>query len=74
MEQIEGKYELIEMERSGAMKAETVEQYKVLEYVKDNFETGAVTLEILNSNSVLVTDSTGASIIVSYKDRKIEWE
>lgn len=53
------------------MKVDTVEQYKVLEYIKNNFHMQYITLKILDSCSIEVTDNNKDTIIISYTGGKI---
>ncbi|MBB6214061.1 hypothetical protein HNQ80_000130 [Anaerosolibacter carboniphilus] len=56
------------------MKVATVEQFKVLEFIKQNFEVEKVSLELLNRYSIKVTDKTGQSLVFKYSENTILWE
>lgn len=50
------------------MKVNTVEQFKVLESIKANFEMEHIKVEIVDTTSLKVTDSKGFSLVFYYKD------
>lgn len=54
------------------MKVNTVEQFKVLEFIKKNFEMDFITINILDNISLEVTDQQGGSLIFYYEDGKIK--
>lgn len=41
----------------------TITQYKIARYIEEQFEAGAVTLEALEGDEVLVTDQEGARLV-----------
>lgn len=41
----------------------TIAQYKIAQYIEEQFEAGAVTLEPLEGDEVLVTDQEGAKLV-----------
>lgn len=50
------------------MKVNTVEQFKVLEYIKANFIMEEVNLKLIDRYTIELTDKTGESIYFKYKD------
>ena len=50
--------------------AETIAQYKILQWVEDNFEGGSVSVEITTSNTATLTDKKGDSLNVQYVHTK----
>lgn len=48
------------------MKTDTIGQFKVLEYIKANFELEYITITKKDKNSLEVTDRKGESIIFTY--------
>lgn len=54
------------------MKVNTVEQYKALEYIKQNFDMNYITLELIDNCSIGVTDRQGARMIVAFKNGEVE--
>ena len=56
------------------MKAETIEQYHVLEFIKNNFMMEAVTLELIDRYSIRLTDSKGEQMIFKYENGAVTWE
>ncbi|WP_287164758.1 hypothetical protein [Clostridium sp.] len=51
------------------MKVNTVEQFKVLQFLKEQFE-----LELLDRYSIKVTDSTGDKMIFKWDGKKVTWD
>ncbi|WP_189910968.1 hypothetical protein [Clostridium cochlearium] len=56
------------------MKVNTVEQFKVLQFLKKNFEIELFKLELLDRYSIQVTDSTGESMVFKYENNKVTWD
>ena len=55
------------------MKANTVEQFKILEYIDKNFNiTEEIKINLIDRNTVKITDST-TSLIFTYKDGEIKY-
>lgn len=50
------------------MKVNTVEQFKVLEYIKAHFIMEEVTLKLIDRCTIEVTDKAGESIKFKYED------
>lgn len=46
--------------------AKTISQYKILQWVHENFETGCVTVEFNGENTAIITDKEGQSLNLSY--------
>lgn len=46
--------------------AETVEQFKVMQYINDYFAENALELELVDRYTIKGTDHTGASLIFYY--------
>lgn len=50
--------------------AETIAQYKILQWVEDNFEDGCISVEFTSSNTATLTDKQGNSMNVHYVHTK----
>lgn len=46
--------------------AETVEQFKVMQFIGEQFAPGALELELIDRYTIKGTDHTGASLIFYY--------
>lgn len=55
------------------MKAKTIEQYKILEYIKEHFYIEKIKMELIDNTTVKVTDQEGATLNFYYKDNRVEW-
>lgn len=53
------------------MKVNTVEQFKVLEHIKANFSIEEVTLRLVDSYTIELTDKTGESLRFKYENGNI---
>ena len=53
------------------MKVNTVEQFKVLEFIKTNFFIEEVTLKLIDRYTIELTDKTGESINFKYDNGNI---
>lgn len=53
------------------MKVNTVEQYKILKYIKDNFEMNYITLELIDRYTIKITDRNNDSMDFIYKDGNV---
>lgn len=53
------------------MKVNTIEQYKVLKYIEDNFEMNYITLELIDRYTIRITDTNNDSMDFIYKDGNI---
>lgn len=56
------------------MKCNTVEQFKILQYVKQNFDIDKISLMLVDRYSIKVTDKTSQSLIFKYSRNTIIWE
>jgi len=56
------------------MKAKTIEQYKILEYLKEHFYIESIDIELIDNITVKVTDKEGASLQFYFKDNRVQWE
>lgn len=56
------------------MKVNTVEQYKILEYLEENFYTENLEIKLLDRNIVGITDQNGDRLIFKYVNGKVIWE
>lgn len=56
------------------MKVNTVEQFKVLQFLENNFEIELFELELIDRYSIKVTDSTGESMTFKYENNKVTWD
>lgn len=53
------------------MKVDTVEQFKVLEYIKNNFNMDYITYELIDRYTIEVEDRTGEKIRFKYENGKV---
>lgn len=53
------------------MKVNTIEQYKVLQYIEDNFEMNYITLELIDRYTIRITDRNNDSMDFIYNEGKI---
>lgn len=53
------------------MKVETIEQFKVLEHIKENFHIKDIKIKLIDKYSIEVEDEKGGRILFKYKDGKI---
>ena len=56
------------------MKVNSVEQFKVLEFIKANFYVEEVTLKLIDRYTIELTDKTGESINFKYDNGTIVHE
>lgn len=54
-----------------SLKVETVEQFKILEFIKANFDMSCIELELIDRFSIEVKDQKGDKIQFKYKDGDI---
>ena len=47
------------------MKARTIEQYKILKWIKYNFAPGSVKVIFDGHNTATITDTTGATAVIN---------
>lgn len=52
------------------MKAMTVREFIILEYIKENFNMDCIEVELLGCDEVLITDFDGVSMIFGYDPQK----
>ena len=55
------------------MKVNTAEQFKVLQFLRKNFEIELFELELIDRYSIKVKDQTGESMIFKYENGKVVW-
>ncbi|WP_159449958.1 hypothetical protein [Clostridium massiliodielmoense] len=55
------------------MKVNTVEQFKVLEFLKENFQH-LFKVELLDRYSIKITDSKNESMVFKYENGEVTWE
>lgn len=53
------------------MKVDTIEQFKILDYLKANFDMNCITLELIDRYTIEVEDRTGEKMKFQYKDGKV---
>ena len=53
------------------MKVDTVEQYHVMQFIKDNFNMEYITTELIDRYTIEVEDRTGEKIKFIYKDGQV---
>lgn len=56
------------------MKAKTIEQYKILEYIKEHFYIETIDIKLTDDITVKVTDKEGASLEFYFKDDRVQWD
>lgn len=56
------------------LKAKTVEQFKIIEWLDANFEIEEILMELLDRNTVAIMDKTGGTAQIKYANGKIELE
>lgn len=56
------------------MKAKTVEQFKILDYIEDNFNMSSIELTLLNRNTIRVRDINGSEADFILENNKIEFK
>lgn len=61
------------MKECNYMKVNTVEQFKVLEFLKANFVIEEVTLKLIDRYTIELTDKTGESMNFKYENGKIKY-
>lgn len=54
------------------MRVETIEQYKAMQFIKENFYLDHIELELIDRYSIGITDKNNDRMIVSYKDDEIK--
>jgi len=54
------------------MKANTVEQYHILKWLRENFYLWALEVSFLDHCTVQISDEYGQEAIVTYKNGKVE--
>lgn len=47
---------------------DTIAQYKVMQFIQENFEEWAITVTKVDRTALKVTDKTGDSLVFEYKD------
>lgn len=53
------------------MKVNSIEQFKILEYLKENLEIELFELELIDRNTIKVTDAKGETMNFKYDNGKI---
>lgn len=53
------------------MRVNTVEQFKILQVIKANFDMSYIKIELVADDEVRVTDETGDSMTFGYKNGKV---
>ena len=53
-------------------KVQTVEQFKVLTYINDNFEDNTLKLELIDRYTILATDKYNDKLIFYYEDDTVK--
>ena len=57
------------------MKAKTIEQYRILEWLKKHFSTAYIDIVLLNRNHIKITDQNNDTAVIAYnKDGSIGFE
>ena len=53
------------------MKAQTIEQYKILQWISENFEDNTISVEWTGRNTALLTDTKGETMNVEFQNGKV---
>ena len=51
---------------------DTIAQYKVMQFIQENFEEWAITVTKIDPTAIKVTDKTGDSLVFEYKDGQVK--
>ena len=51
---------------------DTIAQYKVMQFIQENFEEWAITVTKIDPTDLKVTDKTGDSLVFEYKDGQVK--
>ena len=51
---------------------DTIAQYKVMQFIQENFEEWAITVTKVDRTALKVTDKTGDSLVFEYKDGQVK--
>lgn len=54
------------------MKVDTIEQYRALRFIEENFNMDYITVELLDKYSVGIIDKNDERMIVSFKNNEIK--
>ena len=49
---------------------QTIEQYKIMQFINQNFQPEALEIELIDGQTVKGTDRTGASVIFRWNEEK----
>jgi len=49
----------------------TIEQYKIMRHIQNNFVMETITYELIDGNSIKIIDGTGDSMMFTYQNGKI---
>lgn len=52
--------------------ANTIEEYKILEWVEQNFIKGSIDVSFIENGNAIIEDGKGERMEIHYKDGKIE--
>lgn len=55
------------------MKVNTIEQYKIIQFIREHFEIDFIDIEIVNRYSLKVIDHVGDSIVFTYDKDEIKY-
>ncbi|MCX8167310.1 MAG: hypothetical protein N3E37_05680 [Candidatus Micrarchaeota archaeon] len=55
-------------------KANTVEQFKILQFLEKQFDLEAFEVMLLSRNEIAITDRVGESMVFKYVNGKVTWE
>jgi hypothetical protein len=53
------------------MKVQTIEQYKILEYIKENFFIDKLEIKLINRNTVEITDIKNEKMQLEFKNGEV---
>lgn len=51
--------------------AKTIQEYKILQWVQENFEEGCITVQFMDNGHAQLFDKAGGAMEVAYQDNKI---
>lgn len=55
------------------MKVQTIEQYKILEYIKENFFIDKLEIKLINRNTVEITDIKNEKMKFKFEEGKVRY-
>lgn len=53
------------------MKVDTIEQFKILKFLEENFEIDKITMEVYNEKCIRIVDANGEEGYFEYQDGQV---